>query len=129
MTTGQEQVTIHRLSVVARGCRGDLTNNELLTTLIRQAAVASGLSVVGEAVHAFVPHGLSIALLLAQSHLVLSTWPEYHAVVLDLMVCADGGAALAVWQEIRKYVLPTTFEFTDQSVAMLTVPGPRPDAP
>ncbi len=120
MKAGQGQITIHRLSVVARGCRGDLTNNELLTALIRQAAGASGLSVVGEAVHAFVPHGLSIALLLAQSHLVFSTWPEYQTAVLDLMVCADGGAALAVWQEISKYIQPTTFEVTEQSVVMLT---------
>jgi S-adenosylmethionine decarboxylase len=96
MTTGQEQVTIHRLSVVARGCRGDLTNNELLTALVRQAAGASGLSVVGETVHAFVPHGLSTALLLAQSHLVLSTWPEYQTVFLDLVVCADSDATFAV---------------------------------
>jgi hypothetical protein len=36
------------------------------------------------------------------------------------MVCADGGAAFAVWQEISKYVLPMTFEVTEQSVAMLT---------
>lgn len=120
MTTDQEQFTLHRLSVVARGCRGDLTNNELLTALVRQAAVASGLLVVAEAVHAFVPHGLSIALLLAQSHLVFSTWPEYRTAVLDLMVCADSCAAFAVWREISKYVLPTTFEVTEQSVAMLT---------
>ncbi|MGH3753604.1 MAG: S-adenosylmethionine decarboxylase family protein [Pseudonocardiaceae bacterium] len=120
MKAGQEQVTIHRLSVVARGCRGDLTNNELLAALIRQAAGASGLSVVGEAVHAFVPHGLSIALLLAQSHLVFSTWPEYQTAVLDLMVCADRGAALAVWQEISKYIQPATFEVAEQSAVMLT---------
>lgn len=119
MKTDQEQVTIHRLSVVARGCRGDLTSNELLTALVRQAAGASGLSVVGEAAHALVPHGLSIALLLAQSHLVLSTWPEYQTAVLDLMVCADGGAAFAVWQKIGSYIQPTTFEVTEQSVVML----------
>lgn len=110
MKAGQGQITIHRLSVVARGCRGDLTNNELLTALIRQAAGASGLSVVGEAVHAFVPHGLSIALFLAQSHLVFSTWPEYQT----------AGAAFAVWQEISKYVLPMTSEVTEQSVVMST---------
>jgi S-adenosylmethionine decarboxylase len=120
MKTEHEQVTIHRLSVVARGCRGDLRNNELLTALIRKAAGASGLSVVGEAVHAFVPHVISIALLLAQSHLVLSTWPEYQTAVLDLMVCADSGAAIAVWEEIRNYVLPMTFEVIEQSVVTLT---------
>lgn len=120
MKTEHEQASIHRLSVVARGCRGDLRNNELLTALIRKAADASGLSVVGEAVHAFVPHGLSIALLLAQSHLVLSTWPEYQTSVLDLMVCADNRAAIAVWQEIRNYVWPTTVEVIEQSVVTLT---------
>ncbi|MGH3752005.1 MAG: S-adenosylmethionine decarboxylase family protein [Pseudonocardiaceae bacterium] len=120
MEIEHEQVAIHRLSVVARGCRGDLTDNELLIASIRKAAGASGLSVVGEAVYAFVPHGLSVALLLAQSHLVLSAWPEYQTAVLDLMVCADSGAAFAVWQEISRYVLPMTFEVTEQSIVVLT---------
>lgn len=119
MEIEHEQVAIHRLSVVARGCRGDLTDNESLIALVRKAAGAGGLSIVGEAVCAFVPHGLSVALLLAQSHLVLSTWPEYRTAVLDLMVCADSSAALAVWQEISGYVLPMTFEVTEQGVVVL----------
>jgi S-adenosylmethionine decarboxylase len=119
MEIEHEQVAIHRLSVVARGCCGDLTDNESLVALTRKAAGVGGLSVVGEAVYAFVPHGLSVALLLAQSHLVLSTWPEYQTAVLDLMVCADSSVAFAVWQEISRYVLPMTFEVTEQSVVVL----------
>lgn len=118
MTTDPEQVTVHRLSIVARGCRGNITDNELLAALITDTAKASGLSILNEAVHAFTPHGLSIALLLAQSHLVFSTWPEYATVMLDLTVCADRGAALAVWQEISDHLLPMTYEINEEDVTL-----------
>ncbi|MGH3889251.1 MAG: S-adenosylmethionine decarboxylase family protein [Pseudonocardiaceae bacterium] len=118
MTTDPEQVTVHRLSIVARGCRGNITDNESLTALITDAAKASGLSIVNKTVHAFTPHGLSIALLLAQSHLVFSTWPEYATIMLDLTVCTDSGAALAAWQKISDHLLPMTYEINEQDVAL-----------
>ena len=118
MTTDHEQVTLHQLSVVARGCRGDITDTELLTAVITDAAKASGLSVVDKAAHAFTPHGLSIALLLAQSHLVFSTWPENATAILDLTVCADRGAAVAVWQRISDHLLPRTYEINGQDVTI-----------
>lgn len=118
MTTNQEQVILHRLSIVARGCRGDITDNELLTAIIADAAKVSGLSVVKATVHAFTPHGLSIVLLLAQSHLVFSTWPEYATVMLDLTACTDRGAALTVWREISDHLLPMTYEINEQDVVI-----------
>jgi S-adenosylmethionine decarboxylase len=118
MTTDPEQVTLHRLSIVARGCRRNITDNELLTALITDAAKASGLSIVNEAVHAFTPHGLSIALLLAQSHLVFSTWPEYATAMLDLTVCTDRSSALTLWQKISDHLLPMTYEINEQDVAL-----------
>lgn len=118
MTTDPEQVTLHRISIVARGCRRNITDNELLTTLITDAAKASGLSIANKAIHSFTPHGLSIALLLAQSHLVFSTWPEYATIMLDLTVCTDRGAALAVWRKISDHLLPMTWEINEQGVAL-----------
>ena len=128
MTTDQEQVTLHRLSIVARGCRADITDNEFLTALVTNAAKASGLSVINETVHAFTPHGLSIALLLAQSHLVFPTWPEYETAMLDLTVCADRGTALAVWQEISDHLLPITYEINEQHV-VICAPTQDPERP
>ncbi len=109
---------VYRLAVVARGCGGDLTDNDALTELTRRAAVASGLHVVGETVHAFVPHGLSVALLLAQSHLVLSTWPEHRVAIVDLVVCGDHQAAHAVWQTLQQHLRPTMVELSAQTISL-----------
>jgi S-adenosylmethionine decarboxylase len=63
-----------------------------LIAVCRRAAVAAGLHPVGELTHAFParahgPGGVTAAILLAESHLCLHTWPELKAVTLDVYVC------------------------------------------
>lgn len=51
-----------------------------------------GLTIVGERWVAFAPHhgqpsGITGAVLLAESHLAIHTWPEMGSVTLDVYVC------------------------------------------
>ena len=59
------------------------------------AARAAGLQAVGQAVHRFPATslgagGVTVAVLLAESHLCLHTWPERRAVTADVYVCNFG---------------------------------------
>jgi S-adenosylmethionine decarboxylase proenzyme len=62
---------------------------------LRRVCLAScaeaGLQVVGEVFHGFgtsaAPAGATGAVVLAESHLAVHTWPELGAVTLDLYVC------------------------------------------
>jgi S-adenosylmethionine decarboxylase len=112
---------VHRLAVVARECRGDLNNGEDVGSAARRAAVAGGLTVVANVAFAYVPHGLSIALLLAQSHLVISTWPEHRTATVDLAVCAEQEAAQVVWRELERYLEPTSAEVLAQTVNLTSL--------
>lgn len=47
------------------------------------------LKVVHETDYEFTLHGLTKIWVLAQSHMVLHTWPENQAVHIDLMTCSD----------------------------------------
>lgn len=47
------------------------------------------LNRVRKARHAFIPHGLTVALILKESHLVLSTWPEHRYAALSLQLCSE----------------------------------------
>jgi len=75
------------------GCSaGFLTDLPTLATLCRQATVDAGLTVVDEKFHVFRDHqgepaGITGALLLAESHLAVHTWPERQGVTLDVYVC------------------------------------------
>lgn len=62
-----------------------------LRRLCLAACGAPGLTVVAEAFHAFgtaeAPAGATGAVVLAESHLAVHTWPETRSVSLDLYVC------------------------------------------
>ncbi|OHC64870.1 MAG: S-adenosylmethionine decarboxylase proenzyme [Rhodocyclales bacterium RIFCSPLOWO2_02_FULL_63_24] len=58
-----------------------------LAALCRRACAEAGLEVVAEAFHQFADAGATGALVLAESHLAIHTWPELDAVTLDLYVC------------------------------------------
>lgn len=62
-----------------------------LGRLCEAACTAAGLGVVGRLFHAFgtpdAPAGATGAVVLAESHLTVHTWPELRAVTLDLYVC------------------------------------------
>lgn len=69
-----------------------LTDLDKLSTLCRDATNASGLTIVDEKYHVFPdwngePGGVTGAVLLAESHLAVHTWPERRGVTLDVYVC------------------------------------------
>ena len=73
-----------------------LTDSALLGEHCLQAVAASGLQAVAHVFHAFPataqgPGGVTATVLLAESHLCVHTWPEQHAVTLDVYVCNFGG--------------------------------------
>ena len=63
-----------------------------LITSVTAVAIESGLSIVKEVYHNFEPMGLTLALILSTSHLLLHTWPEHSMVIVDLFLCQDGFA-------------------------------------
>jgi len=68
---------------------GMLNEPETMLSVARRAGAASGSTVLGEMVHAYGPQGVSIALLLAESHLFVHTWPEYGYVSIDVFTCGE----------------------------------------
>jgi S-adenosylmethionine decarboxylase len=55
------------------------------------AAVEMGARVVGETSHRYAPVGVTVVIVLAESHLIFHTWPERRAASVDIFVC--GGSA------------------------------------
>lgn len=68
-----------------------LLEPQALRGLCLACCAEAGLQVVGEVFHGFgtraAPAGATGAVVLAESHLAVHTWPELHAVTLDLYVC------------------------------------------
>jgi S-adenosylmethionine decarboxylase proenzyme len=72
------------------GCPADMpcmSRAEPLRTLCMRAVEVSGLTLVGECFHQFAPQGVTGAVILAESHLAIHTWPEIGSVTIDIYVC------------------------------------------
>lgn len=72
------------------GCnRSTLNDHDLLVTSIEKAAKESNATVLNISSHQFSPEGVTIIALLAESHLSIHTWPEYHYAAIDVFTCGD----------------------------------------
>lgn len=84
---------LHILAELHRcaGSRQLLTSAKTLALLCRETCRSAGLTPVAEAFHQFQgaseEGGATGAIVLAESHLAIHTWPELDGVTLDLYVC------------------------------------------
>ena len=81
--------TIPHLLIDARGCTGPLNDLTVIQEAMMLAAQAVGAEVVGKAECRYVPHGVTAVLFLAESHILVSTWPEHKTALLDVLLCND----------------------------------------
>ncbi|AXI08349.1 S-adenosylmethionine decarboxylase proenzyme [Oceanobacillus zhaokaii] len=72
------------------GCTTEIIeNNGLIEQYMREAADHAGARVVESVFHHFNPYGVSGAVIIAESHLTIHTWPEYDFASVDVYTCGD----------------------------------------
>ncbi len=94
-----------------------MRNPQALAAHCRACVQAVGLRPVGEIFHSFASAdaatsgGVTGVVLLAESHVAVHTWPEQHAVTIDVYVCnfsADNTqAAEALMRRLTEVFAPT----------------------
>ena len=47
-------------------------------------------TVIGVTEHRFVPQGVTVVVVIAESHLSIHTWPEHGYAAVDVFTCGDG---------------------------------------
>jgi S-adenosylmethionine decarboxylase proenzyme len=69
------------------GCRVPDPDLPDLVRAMRETVGRLGCTILGELPVVFQPHGATCVLVLAESHLVVSTWPEHQLAHIDLFTC------------------------------------------
>jgi S-adenosylmethionine decarboxylase len=83
-----------------------LTDEPALLTVMREAAEAGHATVVGQASAIFPNGAVTAALLLAESHLTVHTWPEHGLARFDLLTCGRLSAEMIIGQ-LQSALKPT----------------------
>lgn len=70
-----------------RNCDAVIEDEVRLLEAAIAAAKSVGATIIGEHAQRYVPHGITLILFLAESHIMLTTWPEYRMVLADILLC------------------------------------------
>ena len=108
-----ELLKISQLLVDLYGCEADLDDPEVLSGVLEEAAEEVNSHVVRKVVHEFSPVGVTVILILAETHLSVHTWPEHGYAAVDIFICGEGRDPHAAWDVIRRRLRPETFDIKE----------------
>lgn len=101
---------ITQLLVDLYGCDADLDDTEFLMGVLERAADDVGAKIVRRVAQRFSPQGVSVILILAETHLSVHTWPEHGYAAVDVFICGEGRDPHPAWGVIREALRPESFE-------------------
>lgn len=101
---------IRELLVDLYGCKGDLDNAEFLMGVLKAAAQQMGSKIIRVVSHRFSPTGVTVILILAETHMSIHTWPEHDYAALDIFICTQEVDPEVGWQAVRGALKPSSFE-------------------
>jgi S-adenosylmethionine decarboxylase len=69
------------------GCQHIDAPGEKIMSAMRHAAHRLGCTIRTQLIEPFQPHGATCVLILAESHITVSTWPEHQLAHIDVFTC------------------------------------------
>lgn len=80
-------MSITQLLVDCYQCAGPLNDEVQLLSCLESASIAVGAEIVGTHVQKYRPHGVTAVVFLAESHAMVTTWPEHCFAAVDIFLC------------------------------------------
>ncbi|WP_206241349.1 adenosylmethionine decarboxylase [Novosphingobium terrae] len=103
MTAHHPAKGLHLIADLAGGAPAPLSDPALIERVLRAAADAAKVRIVGLNLHHFgVEQGVTGVALLAESHISIHSWPEEGVAAIDIFVCGEGADAWAALRAIEE---------------------------
>jgi S-adenosylmethionine decarboxylase proenzyme len=69
---------------------GTLNDLSAIRQTMLEAARTVCATVIAVTEHRFLPQGVTVVVVIAESHLAIHTWPEHAYAAVDMLTCGDG---------------------------------------
>lgn len=96
---------IKQLNIDCYKCKSDL-NDPAIIGIMKLAAKKCGAKVIGSAFQDYPEYGITAIVFLAESHILISTYPEIQFAVVEIFLCNDKMNIDLCWEEIKRYIRP-----------------------
>jgi S-adenosylmethionine decarboxylase len=96
------------------GCEPVLLDDAALIERVALAAVAAtGATVLQSCAHRFEPQGVTVVVIVAESHLAIHTWPERGYLGFDYFTCGDRVDPRGALAAVREALRPTRVDSSE----------------
>ena len=96
-----------------------LTDNQKIKDVIIKSLKKCEFGILNTIYHEFKPYGMTLMILLSESHLAVHTYPEHNAFYFSLYTCRGPDDAEKTFAEIRKFLGAKEFSFVKNDVVPL----------
>lgn len=93
-----------------------LADGDMLEEKLLQALDEDKFDVLEKVSHTFEPQGYTIAVLLAESHVAVHTYPEYNSLYFNLYSCRGEHDGERTFDIIKKYLNPSDIDFIERKI-------------
>lgn len=95
------------------GCRRDLSNPDIVSesiSVLKRAAESVGAHVKDIHCTTYTIHGFTTVALLAESHIIITAWPEYNYVSTNIYLCNSNMDHNKVFDILKEYVQASNYQ-------------------
>ena len=110
-------------------CSPAIRDADALLDALVTAAKDAGATVLDRKVVNYVPHGSTVAVFLAESHVIITTWPEHDLLLLDVLLCNPQQSQDIIVGEVASRFCPdgqTVIHRVPRHIAPEPLPQNRP---
>ena len=73
---------------------------------LRDVVAATGVTLLDLRVYPFSPIGVTGVAIVAESHIMIHTWPEYQYAAIDVFTCGEERDLTAALEAVREHFTP-----------------------
>ena len=91
----------------------DIENSKKIEEILVGAVKAAKCTPLEFAVHKFSPQGITGVIILAESHIAIHSWPEYHYVAVDVFTCGSEAMPYKAIEYLKNEFQPKRVDFQE----------------
>ena len=113
----QSPVVGNEISCVMHGIDAKiLSDHKKLEDALLRALNEDRFTILEKASHVFNPHGYTLVILLAESHVSVHTYPEYNSLYFSLYSCRGEGDGIKTYEIFKEMVKPVSVDFYQRPI-------------
>ncbi|MFQ5662005.1 MAG: adenosylmethionine decarboxylase [Candidatus Paceibacteria bacterium] len=109
--------TGNEISCIMHGISDNLLKDtKKLEEKLLDALRVDKFNVLDKVSHVFTPQGFTIAILLAESHVAVHTYPEYNSLYFNLYSCRGEKDGEKTYELLKEYLKPESVDFSENKI-------------